>query len=183
MLISCLAYFSALKTDVICSSAKAVNFHPAARCYVPEAVTLPREHIFQHTSLFWKSRIRLMRSPRCLCVCVSRRYQLSMGVNQSLYNLVCITLRWAHVNGILHKYLTSVSLPVFSPIVASQRLDTNIPAVTNTHVTIELCSPCHIKESKRLVLPITSCYYWCGTFFTKWRMELTVHEVKNHFPP
>jgi hypothetical protein len=102
-----------------------------------------------------------MRSPCCLCVCVS------IGVNQSLWNLVCITLRWAHINGILRKYVWSDCPSVCSLIVASQRLYINITAATNTYVTIELCSPCRIKESRRLVLPITSCCYWCSTLFTK----------------
>jgi hypothetical protein len=50
------------------------------------------------------------------------------------------------------------------PIVTKQRLGRNVTAVTNTHATIKncwtwrfQCGPCRIKESRRLVLPRTSC--------------------------
>jgi hypothetical protein len=50
-------------------------------------------------------------------------------------------------------------------IVARQWLDRNITAVTNTHATIEELLdasfsmwPCRMKESRRLVLPRTSCF-------------------------
>jgi hypothetical protein len=84
--------------EAICSSATAVDFHQAERRYVPEAVTLLREHLFlAYFPYFEKKKniIRLMPSPCYLCVCVSPRYQLSIVANQSLRNLVCITLRWA----------------------------------------------------------------------------------------
>jgi hypothetical protein len=55
-------------------------------------------------------------------------------------------------------------------IVARQRLGRNVTAVTNTLAAIEelldawfQCGPCYIKESRRLVLPRTSCRfinYW-----------------------
>jgi hypothetical protein len=51
------------------------------------------------------------------------------------------------------------------PIVTRQRLSRNVTAVTNTHATIEELLdasfsmwPCRVKESRRLVLPRTSCY-------------------------
>jgi hypothetical protein len=55
------------------------------------------------------------------------------------------------------------------PIFAKQRLGRNVTAVTNTHVGIEKlfwtrrfpCGSCRIKESRRLVLPRTSCFI-CG---------------------
>jgi hypothetical protein len=50
------------------------------------------------------------------------------------------------------------------PIFARQRLSQKVPAVTNTHATIEefldasfQYGPCRIKEIMRLVLPRTSC--------------------------
>jgi hypothetical protein len=51
------------------------------------------------------------------------------------------------------------------PVVARQRLGRNVTAVTNTHATIEefldasfsVLPVCRIKESRRLVLPRTSC--------------------------
>jgi hypothetical protein len=52
-------------------------------------------------------------------------------------------------------------------IVARQRLGRNFTAITNTHETLEefwtrrfQCGPCRIKESGRLVLPRTSCYFF-----------------------
>jgi hypothetical protein len=58
-----------------------------------------------------------------------------------------------------------VCLYVYSRIVASQRLCRNVTVVTNTHATIEelldasfSCGPCRIKESRRLVVPRTSCF-------------------------
>jgi hypothetical protein len=72
---------------------------------------------------------------------------------------------WAHINVILHKSLSSVCVSVcVSPNAARQRLVKYITAATNSHATTEklfdvsfLCGPCHIKESRRLVLPRTYC--------------------------
>jgi hypothetical protein len=56
---------------------------------------------------------------------------------------------------------------VSTPIVARQRLGRNVTAVTNTHATIEellerrfQCGPYRIKESRRFVIPRTSCLFF-----------------------
>jgi hypothetical protein len=56
-----------------------------------------------------------------------------------------------------------------SLIVATQRLVRNITTVTNKHATKRncwtrrfLCGPCRMKESRRLVLPRTSCLLRSG---------------------
>jgi hypothetical protein len=67
----------------------------------------------------------------------------------------------AHLNGILHKSLPSVCIPICgSLIVARQRHGKNVTAAMNTHATIEellnasfLCGPYRINERKWLVLP------------------------------
>jgi hypothetical protein len=75
-----------------------------------------------------------MRSRCCVCVCVSPPIVASNG---------------------------SVKSPL---IIARQRLGRNVTTVTNIHATIEVLDwsrrvgPCRIKESRRLVLPRTSCY-------------------------
>jgi hypothetical protein len=78
-----------------------------------------------------------MRSSCCLCMCVC----------------VCVSLPIA----------ARKRLGKYPPIVARQRLGRNVTAVTNTHATIEdcwrrrfQCGPCRIKESKRLILPLSN---------------------------
>jgi hypothetical protein len=52
-----------------------------------------------------------MRSPCCLCVCVSPISTFE-SLNRSLWNLVCIVYHgtWAHLNDVLHKSFSSVSV-------------------------------------------------------------------------
>jgi hypothetical protein len=64
------------------------------------------------------------------------------------------------------------------PIVARQRLGRKVTGLTNTHATIEelldgrfQCGPCRIKESRRFILPRTSCSYFNPDYLTS---ELTV---------
>jgi hypothetical protein len=95
---------------------------------------------------------------------------------------------WARLNGVLHKSLPSVCVSVFvspitllgnntvktSPFFAKQRLGKNVTASTNTRnsnriVRRVVFSEFRVvsKESRRLVLPRTSCFkaLICERFF------------------
>jgi hypothetical protein len=76
-------------------------------------------------SLFWKHKSRLMRSPCCLCFCVSPRL---LNAWTNLYET-------AYLINASHQ---SVCLYLYTPIVARQRQGKNVTPVTNTHATIEL---------------------------------------------
>jgi hypothetical protein len=81
-------------------------------------------------SLYWKNKIRLMRSPWCVCVCVCVCVGGGGGcmaypppvetfewLNQSLWNLLIWYVyqgTWAHLNGIILKSLSSV-IPTLQP--------------------------------------------------------------------
>jgi hypothetical protein len=67
------------------------------------------------------------------------------------------------LNGILHKSLPSVCLYVHPSTVARQQIGKKMLPQQQIHATIEeicvccfLCSPCNIKESRRLILPRAS---------------------------
>jgi hypothetical protein len=96
---------------------------------------LPRPFFNILLSLFWKNESRLMRSPCCLCVCVSPLSTLNGWIN--LYETRYIRISW-HLSP--SQWRTSqiplISLCVcmsISPlIVARQRLGKYVPAATNT---------------------------------------------------
>jgi hypothetical protein len=88
--------------------------------------------IFSRLSLFWKNKIRLMRSHCCLCVC------------QCIPPIVA-RKRLGRSPLIVARQQLGKNPPIVArqrlgknpPVVARQRLSRNITAVTNTHATIE----------------------------------------------
>jgi hypothetical protein len=75
-----------------------------------------------------------MGSSCCLCILPSAFECL----NQSLWNLVCISWNLSQSQWLTHKSPLSICVPVFIfPTVAKQRHGKNVRAATNTHVTIE----------------------------------------------
>jgi hypothetical protein len=101
-----------------------------------------------------------------LSVCVSPIYFLNAWTTlyESWYILYHGT--WAHLNGVLHKTLPSVCVPVCVPLLSllgnssvktlpRQRIHTQ--QWKNCWMRRFLCLPCSNKESRQLVLPRTSC--------------------------
>jgi hypothetical protein len=66
-------------------------------------------------SLFWKNKSRMMRSPCCLCVCVSTPHQLSNAWTDLYVTWYAYNGTWAHLNGVTHKSLPSV-IPTLQPL-------------------------------------------------------------------
>jgi hypothetical protein len=74
-----------------------------------------------------------MRSPCCLCVfmCIAHCQLLNAWTN--LYETCCVYhYTWAHLNGIFHENLSSVSVSVSPCIVARQRFGKHVATATNT---------------------------------------------------
>jgi hypothetical protein len=102
-------------------------------------------------SLFWRNKSRLMASPSCLCVWVSP-YQLRI-VQTNLYEIWYIYHgTWAHLNGILHKSLPSVSIYMYMRL--SLRGNGSVymfprqrirETKKNCWTHCFLCNPCHTK--------------------------------------
>jgi hypothetical protein len=113
-----------------------------------------------------------MLSPCCLCVCDFLEMKLHTYINGS----------WVHLNYALYKSLQLICVSIcICPVVAKQRLSKNPYVVVNATARQKrywgneytrsncctrriLCRPCHIKESRRIVLPRTSCMpsWLCG---------------------
>jgi hypothetical protein len=87
-----------------------------------------------------------MRSPSCLCVCVSP-YQLLNAWTYLPETWYVYYGNWSHLNGVLHKSLPSIcmyacvslmslqgngSVNCISPFGAKQRLGKHVPTATNT---------------------------------------------------
>jgi hypothetical protein len=71
------------------------------------------------------------------CVSVYTLYQF-LSARTNLYEISYVYHgTWAHLNGLLHKSLSSVCMYMFPLIIARQRLFKNVTSATNTHVTIE----------------------------------------------
>jgi hypothetical protein len=86
-------------------------------------------------SLFKKNTSRLMRSPCCLCVCVSPTYHL-LNAWTNLYETWYVYHgTWVYLSGVLHKSLPSACAPVC--IIARHRLGKKVAAATNTFTTVE----------------------------------------------
>jgi hypothetical protein len=79
-----------------------------------------------------------MRSPCCLCVCVSPLSTFEW-LNQSLWNLVCISwhLSQSQRDTFINPSHQSVCLYMYPPIVARLRLGKNFTTATNTQAKIE----------------------------------------------
>jgi hypothetical protein len=73
-----------------------------------------------------------------VCVCVYPPYKLLNGWTTLYETWYVYHGTWAHINGVVHKSLPSVCVPIgYPPPVARQRLGKNVTSATNTHATIE----------------------------------------------
>jgi hypothetical protein len=82
-------------------------------------------------SLFLQNKSRLMRSPCHLCLWIP---PTNFWMLQPIMKLGYVHHgTWAHLSGVLHKSLPSVSVCICIPIVARQRLDKNVMAEMKTH--------------------------------------------------
>jgi hypothetical protein len=115
--------------------------------------------IFGVFSLFWRNKSRLMPTWRCLPVFPP--YQLLNGWT-SLYEIYYAYYgTWAHLNGVLHKSLPSVSMYIYI-IVARQRLGKNVTSATNIHATRSfLCGTYRIKECRQFFPELLVHLYVC----------------------
>jgi hypothetical protein len=123
--------------------------------------------------------VRLMQSPCCLCVRVSHLMNFWMPelifMRPGIYIMAPEPISMAYFFSPSDRSVCLYLYPLLvarcrlgknPSIVAKQRLGKNITAATNTQATIEellgasfLCGPCRIKESKRSVLPRSSCLF------------------------
>jgi hypothetical protein len=81
-----------------------------------------------------------MRSPCCLCVCVSHPHQLlnaRTNLHETWYVLYIMATEPISAVYVINSSHQSVCLYVNSDNVARQRLDKNVTAATNTRATIE----------------------------------------------
>jgi hypothetical protein len=104
-----------------------------------------------------------MRSPCCLCVCVSPSPTTFEWLDQSLRNLVCTHISWHLIPSHWRaSWISPSSLSVCICIPLSLLRNgsvKNIIATTNTRVCYFLCGPYRTKKSRRLVLSRTPCIF------------------------
>jgi hypothetical protein len=93
--------------------------------------------IFSLLSLFEKSNSRLMRSPCCLCVCMSVNPAINFRMPEPI--IMKLGMYMMAPEPISTEYfINSSHLSMYSPIVARQRLGKNVTAATNTNTNEEL---------------------------------------------
>jgi hypothetical protein len=124
--------------------------------------------LFSLLSLLWKNKSSLVQSPYSLCVsclCVPH-YQLLNAWTNLYETWYLYHGTWAYLNGVLHKSLPSVCMYIWYPTtVAGQRLGKkcyrgNEYTRNNRRLVRRVVFyAVHVvsKESRRLVLPRTSC--------------------------
>jgi hypothetical protein len=103
------------------------------RAHVPRSYrTTGKNYIFLYFSLFslfWKRKNTYKFILLSVYVCMLQ----PIFTKRRMY----IIGAWAHLNGVLTKYLPSVCMYVYPSVVARQRLGKNVTAATNTHAPIE----------------------------------------------
>jgi hypothetical protein len=108
---------------------------------------------------FEEKESMLMRSPCCLCVCLWAA--INVWLTKSIFIKLGIHYRtWARLNGVLHRSLSSVCLSVCIWIPLSL-LDVRTHTARDELFWRAIFYAVHIvsKESMRLILPRTPCYY------------------------
>jgi hypothetical protein len=74
-----------------------------------------------------------------VCVSVYLPYQILIAGSNLYETWYVYHGKWTHLNGVLHKSLTSVCVSeCLSPIAARQQLDNDVTVATNTHEIMEL---------------------------------------------
>jgi hypothetical protein len=141
---------SSIKIEAVCFSETSVDFHFITQCCI-------QEHFQLLFFLFWK-KIGLWHYH---AVCMSGYSPPPKStfecLNQSMYNMASVPNSTSYIINPSHQ---SVYLYVYTLIVARQRLSKYVPATTKNCWRLHfLFGPCPSKESRRLVLPKTYCYY------------------------
>jgi hypothetical protein len=142
-----------------------------------ECKLAPQYVMFSLLSLFWKNKIRLMRSSWCLCI-----PRINFWMPEPLFMKLGMYIMAAEPISI-----PPISLCVNTCIIARQRVCKIVTEAMNIHAknrrfyeSVVFYTICVVsKENKRLVLPRTSCFSYPVPSWS-WSKYYPQHPLSKH---